>query len=317
MGTIPRDIDTARLRQRAGWHSPLAFLRGRETALAEMFLDDLAEATATGATVRSEYRDLTLWYSFLAWDSDYFALPSYRLDFAAWPETTAAPTEALARALAEQLDALGRRHPEYYLFAEVPAEDLNLLQALGTAGLRLIETRLTYYRDDLRHFDWPRRSRVRPATEADIPGLRQTAAAMRNGFDRFHADPCFTADQADAYLATFVENSVRGFADLVMVPADGERPDAFLTAKRLPRESARLGCHLGRMVLSAVGASRSGWYLRLIAEMSHWLRQEGIETAFLTTQASNRAVIRVWEKLGYRYGRCTHILARAKRMEHR
>ena len=64
-----------------------------------------------------------------------------------------------------------------------------MLQAMGYAGARLIETRLTYFQDDLQKFDWPIRSSVRLATKSDIPALRKVAIDARNPFDRYHADP--------------------------------------------------------------------------------------------------------------------------------
>ena len=180
---------------------------------------------------------------------------------------------------------------------------------MGSCGFRLIETRLTYYRDDIDRFECGRRSAVRLATEEDIPSIKRVAMESRNEYDRFHADVFFSASKADEYLGRYAENSVKGFADLVVVPAGVEgEPEAFLTGVFLP-EQAVIGGKVGRMVLSAVGAARRGWYRRLIAEMSHMYREMDVKIVFMSTQSTNRAVIRVWESLGYRFGRATHILA--------
>ena len=155
----------------------------------------------------------------------------------------------------------------------------------------------------MQKFDWPIRSSVRLATKSDIPALRKVAIDARNPFDRIHADPLFPQSVADEYLATFIENSVKGFAGIVMVPADLESlPGAFFTAKLTPSEDSCIGLNLGRIVLVAVGEERRGWHMRLMAEMSYHFKTCGVEVAYMTTQSTNRAVIRNSEKLAYRYG---------------
>lgn len=294
----------------AGWYSLLGFLRGREKEVADLFLRELNDAVATGRSVRYEHAGARVWTSFLPWDSDFFGVPIYRVDFVQCDALPGAAPSVIASILAQVMQVMQDRHGKYYLFGEVPSEDVATMQAMGLQRMRLIETRLTYYRDDVEQFAWQRRSPIRHATEADIGGLYETAATMRNTFDRFHADPCFSSALADSLVGTFAEKSVKGLADIVLVPAAGDDiPDAFLTAKLLPVESDFLGCRLGRMVLSAASERRRGWYLRLVAEMSYWMKEQGVEVAFMTTQSTNRAVIRVWEKLGYRYGRCSHIFA--------
>jgi dTDP-4-amino-4,6-dideoxy-D-galactose acyltransferase len=132
----------------------------------------------------------------------------------------------------------------------------------------------------------------------------------RNPFDRYHADPFFPQSVSDEYLATFIENSVNGFADIVMVPADGESlPGAFFSANLTPYKDSSVGLKLGRIVLVAVGEDRSGWHLRLMTEMTYHFKKCGVQVGYMATQSTNRAVIRNCEKLGYRYGRCTHVFA--------
>ena len=45
----------------------------------------------------------------------------------------------------------------------------------------------------------------------------------------------------------------------------------------------------------------------MVSELTHWFDGQGIDIIFLTTQSTNRVVLRVWEKLNYQYGRCTHV----------
>jgi len=295
--------------ERAFFHSPLSFIRSYQRQLAEDFLSKLAAAERDGQVRRFGFGACLL-VRRLDWDSRYFSLPIYRIEFAEWDESVADPAKVLAQSLKMLTAELSDIHGRFYLFSEIPSEDLIMLQAMGYAGARLIETRLTYFCDDLQKFDWPIRANVRLATKSDIPALRKVAIDARNPFDRYHADPFFPRSVSDEYLATYIANSVKGLADIVMVPADSESlPGAFFTAKLTSSEDTCIGLNLGRIVLVAVGEERRGCHLRLMAEMSYHFKMCGAEVAYMTTQSTNRSAIRNCEKLAYRYGRCTHVFA--------
>lgn len=295
-------------RDRAYFHSQFAFLRGMESSVGEHFLCDLDGARDRGEVFCSG-AESCLWVRYLSWDSEYFSVPTYRIEFVDFDPSSASVVEVVSRGLADLRTLLQARHDSFYLFAEVPSEDTAFLQALGLDRWRLIETRLTYFNDKIAGYGFPRRAAVREATEADVACLRNVAVEKRNLFDRFHADPFFGEQLADHFLGVFVENSVRGFADVVLVPDVGQQaPDAFLTGK-LIHASELSAKPMGRMVLSAVADSRRGWYPRLISEMSYWFQAQGCETVFMTTQSTNRAVVRVWESLGFRLGRSAHVFS--------
>jgi dTDP-4-amino-4,6-dideoxy-D-galactose acyltransferase len=139
----------------------------------------------------------------------------------------------------------------------------------------------------------------------------RVAREMRNSFDRFHADPVFGQSKADEFLATYIEQSVKGFADIVLVPDEpGVPPDSFLTARYLKDEWEETGYRISKMVLSAVSsATNKGWYSKLIGAMTRHLQEEGAQYIHMNTQATNGAVIHTWESLGYRFGYATHVLS--------
>ena len=152
---------------------------------------------------------------------------------------------------------------------------------------------------------------MRQATEDDIPNLRQVAMEARNQFDRLHADPYFSDSVADSYLAVFIENSVKGFTDLVMVPDEpkGENslPGAFFAGDLISEKQSPIGVASGSIILTAAAKERRGWHLKLMSEMSLHFQKHHIQLAFMKTQPTNRAVIRNCEKLGWKYGNSSHI----------
>ncbi len=267
-------------------------------------------AAGRAAHMNVDGDDFIILYERLEWDTDYFGMESYKIHFvlSADHATQLALDAALGR-FADECLPQGA-----YCFVEAPSEDINMLQALSGNGYRLIETRLTYYHNTLASHAVPRYE-TRTATAADAGNLRRVACEMRNSFDRFHADPAFNQRQADDFLATYIENSVKGFADVVMVPAGpGVPPDSFLTANYLRDEWPLIDYPISKMVLSAVSAATNkGWYVRLISEMLYHLRDDvGAASVYLNTQSTNRAVFSTWEKLGFRLGCTTHVFSLKK-----
>lgn len=293
--------------QRALFYSPLSFLRGREDELSDSVLSGLQRAEADGEVRRIGER-ARLWLRRLEWDSRYFGVPSYRLEFADWDAAVLDPAMALAQEILALRAELATHDGRYYLYADVPSEDVVLLQALGMAGLRLIETRLTLFHDRLQGFDGSGYRAARVATAADIPSLRAAAMQARNPYDRFHADPFFTEAVADEFLAEYAEQCVRGMADTVLVPAEGAHSAGAFVSGKLS-ETAPQGIKIGRLVLAAVAAARRGWYRDLNAALLCWMREAGMQYCVNTTQSTNRPVMHVCEQLGYRYGRTSHVLA--------
>lgn len=306
---------------RAVAYSPLSFLGGVGTALGDHVQGALAAGVASGtigvvgAAARWYWRQLT-------WDSQYFGLPMVRFEAATWDDGVADPAAELARSAGGFLAELDAREGRHYVFAELPTEDLAPLQALGMAGFRLIETRLGWFTTDVRRAILRDRFPVRPATNVDIPHLREVAATARNPYDRYHADPFFGEAVADTYLATYAEASVRELAAAVLVPdpADGDPPGALFTTtiSTSPEcpvgldHDCSLGLTVGRIPLVAVGPRRRGWHMRLLSETGHWFAERQVDVACMTSQAANRAVTHNCEKLGYRLGRVTHVLSRGR-----
>jgi dTDP-4-amino-4,6-dideoxy-D-galactose acyltransferase len=256
-------------------------------------------------SIEVENFQIHFYVRFLPWDTDFFLLKTYRLQYVLYDCSFEILTKACEK-FNKELRALQAQ----YVFIEIPSEDIVLVQALTAAGFRLTETRLTYFNNSLNTYN-SERFNVRPAKQEDIEELRMVAKIMRNDYDRFHADSVFPKDTADNFLAEYVEQAIRGFCDIVLVPdVPGVKVHSFLTANYNKNEWSDLGCSVSKMVLSAVSSqTNKGWYIKLISEMTYHLKEIGAQAIYMSTQPTNRAVIKTWEKLGYKYGASTHILS--------
>lgn len=235
----------------------------------------------------------------LPWDSDFFQLRTARLHGVF---TLDGPPRDDVRPAVEAVVASARAREVRYLFAHVDARDVPLARALGECGFAHLETRLVYHRA-LADYAWPERFATRLAVEGDVPSLAETARKMVNRFDRFHADPTLDPAKVDTLMQVWVENSIKaGFADAT-VCADTPAPRAFCTAKYHEQSWPAWEKKLAQPVFSAVDTEMKGWYRKIISELTYHLRDRGAEHAFMVTQAANKAVIHVWESLGYRFGR--------------
>lgn len=243
----------------------------------------------------------------LAWDSDYFGTTTYRLVTGLF-EATAQPAQLAAAAadLRQQLAAQG----SFYAFSVVPAEDLQLLQALTGGGWRLVETRLNFY-CPVAEATLPPPAAVRLARPEEAEHVGSIAAAARNPFDRFHADPWFGNDRADAFLARYAQAAVEGaYASAVLLPDEPGLPvDAFLAIGDLPALPTLPGSAASRVLLTAAGPANRGWHYKLVAETVRRAQSLSLPLVLMTTQATNGAVFRTCEKLGFRLGSTTHVLA--------
>jgi dTDP-4-amino-4,6-dideoxy-D-galactose acyltransferase len=240
--------------------------------------------------------------SYLEWDSNYFGLKTYKLVYVLYNHQD---IKILIDAVKKFKDILFSE--PVYCFIEIPSEDIKLIEALCANSFMLVETRLTYFMGNLEVYD-KERYPVRKAEAKDIPNLRRVSAEMRNDFDRFHADPVFSTDKADKFLATYIEKSVEGLADIVLIPNEPDMSsDSFFTAKYMKSEWEKNQCKISRIVLVAAG--NKGWHKKLMSEMTYHLRDTGAEFIYMNTQSTNRAVMYNCESLGYRFGCTTHILS--------
>lgn len=244
---------------------------------------------------------------FLEWDTNFFGKKIYKLFTVLYHHCD---FTILSKAIENFQQILLQEYQAEYCFIEIPSEDILLLQALTASRFKLVETRLTCY-FELTKFCHERSYKVRRATPADIPSLSRAAAVMKNTYDRFHADFAFDSRQAEAFLAKYIEEGVKGYLDMVLVPAvDSAPPDGFVSYNYQQDKWEILGCRVAKLILTAVlFETRRGWFYKLSVEMLRDLQERGLEFAYFQTQSANRVMYKTMEKLGSRYGGSSHILS--------
>ncbi|MDP3849691.1 MAG: hypothetical protein Q8Q59_04250 [Luteolibacter sp.] len=245
---------------------------------------------------------------YLDWDTKYFGSPVFRIEMVL--SENPGP-EGINGALGLFVETMKER-PNAYFFLDVPSEDIRLIQALGASRFMLIETRLNYSLSNIQQYGNPARFAVRDATPEDARALRSVAMRMRNQYDRVHADPAFSPCQADEYLGTFIEEAIKGFADLVLLPNVENLPPFGFLAGNKPVDV--LGHRVSKLVLAAIDNSiEKGWLYQLLSEFI--FRIKDCEAGYLTTitQASNRPAIRTWEKAGFNLYSVTHVFSFSNR----
>ena len=295
-------------------HSPIHFLRHLPaesqqerygTGVATRFGRRRGEEIMTAADGNSQWL-----LQHLPWDTEFFGTPTYRL-FTGLFGANASP--AMLAAAATELRATLAARGAYYAFSVVPAEDIELLQALTAGGWQLIETRLNFY-CPVAEATLPAPASVRLARPEEADHIGRIAATARNQYDRFHADPWFGEVRADALLARYAEAATEGsYADAVLVPDEPGLPvDSFLAIGDAAAEAGVPGSGSSRVLLTAVGPANRGWHLKLVAETVRRASALSIPQVLMTTQATNGAVFRTCEKLGFRLGGTSHVLACSK-----
>ncbi|WP_192821716.1 hypothetical protein [Rufibacter sp. LB8] len=292
-------------------YSPYTFIREIKPAdQFDLFVKPVVEkfGVADNAhlfTVEVSGQKIVFLYEYLPWDSTHFKKDCLKLYTVLFSKQD---PKALVKAIELFKEDL-KKYPRYYLFAEIPAEDIFLIQCLNATGLRMVETRLHYYKKKLEDFTSARYP-VRKATPADIEALSAVAAQNRNIYDRLHADYTFSEQEADQYLATYATAAVNGFCHEVLVPNENTIPTAsFLAYNMVDVIQPNCSFKLAHVRLVAVSGENKGWLLKLISELLYKAGIMNVTYVVYPTQLVNKVAIHVCERLGFKLGYSSHILA--------
>jgi dTDP-4-amino-4,6-dideoxy-D-galactose acyltransferase len=133
------------------------------------------------------------------------------------------------------------------------------------------------------------------------------ASGAVNFFDKYHADSFFKTDETNRYLETYIENCISGLAEKVFIPDLPSNPASFVALSKISYNSLPLY----RIPLTACLEENKGWHYDLCLHALQYAKGQGAQVLVMTTQSTNKAVIHNCEKLGFKFGSCSHLFTKS------
>ena len=221
----------------------------------------------------------------LDWDSEFFGrrIASF----------TGAPRD---RAEFEQVLEWCRKEQVACVYLRSDVEDLATRRLAEDHGFRLVDLRVTYELELGK--DPPKRAaappNVRLARKDDVPDLRALAAASHTN-TRFWSDERFPRDRCAELYATWIEKSVEGYADVVLVGEHDGRVAGYFSCSRKADGRGEVG-----LVAVSPEARGRGLARSLTDRALEWFRESRCARVVVATQGSNVPGRRLYENMGFR-----------------
>lgn len=237
----------------------------------------------------------------LAFDTNYFGVKMGRIGpFHLADRATPSQGRRLAEKAVRHLAGLGCRFAD----CRVYTADLKAARALEATGFYLGDTTVAYAfrvaktpRPSIRH-----KVKLRWAKPEDRAALASLTEQTFTGYiGRFHQDPFFDAQKATQMYVRWLENSLDGLADEILVAQVGRRIAGFLTLELEHAQNKVVATRFGEGVLAGVApwSRGKGVYTSLLAGCLPWFA-EHCDIGIVATQVDNVAVQNAWARLGYR-----------------
>ncbi|CDH25255.1 dTDP-4-amino-4,6-dideoxy-D-galactose acyltransferase [Xenorhabdus bovienii] len=220
----------------------------------------------------------------LAWDSQFFGLPTARLNFS---------PQASVLTMA-QLD-------EYALVqAKVPAQQTDTIDGLSALGFSLVEGEADFLlpvdSGAMRCKDATgiqSKQALISATPQDIPVLTAAAASVFKA-SRFRV-PWYQPDDSGRFYAAWVEKAVLGTFDheCLLVNDEYGQIIGFVTLRDIGSYEARIG-----LLAALPGNYHRGIGKKLMSAAQRWCENHQIQRLRVATQISNITALRLYTRSG-------------------
>jgi dTDP-4-amino-4,6-dideoxy-D-galactose acyltransferase len=135
---------------------------------------------------------------------------------------------------------------------------------------------------------------IRMAIQEDLPVLRaMTTSAYRDS--RFYYDGHFPQELCDRLYEIWIEKSLSGYAQAVLVKGLPGQPEGFVTCDTLLPEAK------GKIELVGVSSNARGRGVgqALIMKSLSWFAAQGLKSVQVVTQGRNIAAQRLYQKCGF------------------
>ncbi|MFK3842895.1 dTDP-4-amino-4,6-dideoxy-D-galactose acyltransferase [Serratia sp. NPDC087055] len=214
----------------------------------------------------------------LAWESEFFALTSAKLNFS---DTAPALAEA---------DLAGWALVQ----AKIPAHQTAWADGLAQLGFQLVEGEVDLVLNvgtECASSINMSPQRIRLAVPTDIPALRAAAARVFTA-SRFRA-PWYDVQDSGRFYAAWIEKAVLGTFDhqCLLALDDTGQPEGFVSLRDIGHQEARIG-----LLAAFPGASGRGIGSRLMAAAIAECRS--LKRLRVATQLGNIAALRLYQRQG-------------------
>ena len=224
----------------------------------------------------------------LPWDSSFFGLSIARV----------VPSRLDHESCDAALDWCRSRRVDclYFLCA---LDDTSTQAVVTNTGFHLVSVKVTLARSS-EAGRGEIQGHVRRATDADVPRLRDIASASHLD-TRFHSDGNFDPARCRELYATWIENSVHGYADHVMVAERDSSAVGYITLHVDGKESPDAGTRTARIGLFAVDERwrNRGVGRDLLRRTAALLRELGVEETSVVAAGRNVAGLKLYKSEGF------------------
>ncbi len=222
--------------------------------------------------------------SILEWDSAFFGMTIARVN----------QNRLDAHTVAQVMDWCREMHVSCLYFLA----DSNHLETHRQAernGFYLTDIRVTY-EHAIRALEEPVTPDpdIRLAVPEDLPALRaMTNSAYRDA--RFYYDEHFPSEACDRLYEIWIEKSLSGYAQAVLVKGLPGQPEGFVTCDTLVPEA--IG-KIGLVGVSSRARGRGVGHALVLASL-HWFAEQGLKSVQVVTQGRNIPAQRLYQKCGF------------------
>lgn len=220
---------------------------------------------------------------FLEWDTEFFGVRIASLH----------ARDSSPGALREALDWC-RKESIACLYLRSDADDTGTLRVAGELGFRFVDVRMTFDRDLATTQTPSVHESIRSARPDDVSTLR-AIAAYNHANTRFYADGRFARERCDELYATWIEKSVGGWAERVLVADLGQGPIGYLSIHLRSATTGEIG-----LIGLAREAQGQGLGRQLVESALAWMRHKGRTRSTVVTQGRNIAAQRLYQSCGFR-----------------
>ena len=232
--------------------------------------------------------DLAMVVDPLPWDSDFFGVNIATLHPARINATVV--EYALRKCRKESIDCLYYRCDCHDPVSVVLAE---------RHKFHFVDIRMTFHRPipalDASPRSAPRSAyTIRPACRADVPQLKAIASTSYV-FSRYFFDRRFPNSICEKFYANWIEKSVRGFSDVVLVAASEKKVLGYISCSMRAGSKATID-----LVSVAPGSEGAGVGKALVRASLDWANAHGAATMEVVTQGRNYAAQRLYQSCGFK-----------------